>query len=174
VSWQGGGGYGDPLERETAAVVEDVERGLVSKEAARVVYGVVILDGRADEQASRALRDAIRTHRIGRAPAAGAAISGKIVGRIGDALLLVDEAGERRVVTRAGAVLARGHTAWRSGAVGTSGNQLLDAQPILLHADLAVTAYYCPISGTQLSVDFHRKDEKPVDDIVLDVYKITE
>jgi N-methylhydantoinase B len=169
VSWQGGGGYGDPLEREIAAVAADVERGLVSKEAARTVYGVEIVDGEADEQTSEALRRRIRETRLGRAPAMAEPISGMVVRRIGDALLLVDEAGEQRVVTRAGAVLARGHTNWRSRAVGKSGKQLLDAHSILLHADLAVTAYYCPISGTQLSVDFHRKDEKPVDDIILDV-----
>lgn len=39
----GGGGYGDPLERDPAAVVEDVLDGYVSREAARDVYGVEVL-----------------------------------------------------------------------------------------------------------------------------------
>ncbi|MFT4563170.1 MAG: N-methylhydantoinase B [Gammaproteobacteria bacterium] len=38
----GGGGYGDPLERDAERVVVDVERGYVSVEAARLAHGVVI------------------------------------------------------------------------------------------------------------------------------------
>ena len=38
----GGGGYGDPREREPATVLEDVLNGYVSVEAARTIYGVAI------------------------------------------------------------------------------------------------------------------------------------
>lgn len=37
----GGGGYGDPLQRRSEAVVKDVAAGLVSSGAAREQYGVV-------------------------------------------------------------------------------------------------------------------------------------
>jgi N-methylhydantoinase B len=40
VRYPGGGGYGDPLNRERAAVREDLEEGLVSPEAVRRVYGL--------------------------------------------------------------------------------------------------------------------------------------
>ncbi|MGI5272387.1 hydantoinase B/oxoprolinase family protein [Nonomuraea sp. CA-218870] len=40
----GGGGYGDPLDRDPAAVVADVLDGYVSAEAAERVYGVVVED----------------------------------------------------------------------------------------------------------------------------------
>jgi len=40
----GGGGYGDPYERDIGAVVSDVKNGLVSIEGARIDYGVVIAD----------------------------------------------------------------------------------------------------------------------------------
>jgi N-methylhydantoinase B len=36
----GGGGYGDPRERDPRKVVEDVQNGYVSPEAARTIYGV--------------------------------------------------------------------------------------------------------------------------------------
>jgi N-methylhydantoinase B len=42
MSLPGGGGYGDPLERDPAAVAEDVKQGLVSEAAARTEYGVVV------------------------------------------------------------------------------------------------------------------------------------
>jgi N-methylhydantoinase B len=67
VSFQqsGAGGYGDPLERDPARVLEDVLDELVSVEAARRDYGVVVvgddLDRRVDERATRALRESRRT-----------------------------------------------------------------------------------------------------------------
>jgi N-methylhydantoinase B len=61
---QGGGGYGDPLDRDPARVLGDVERLLVSAEWAERVYGVVIgADGRVDEAATAARRDALREER---------------------------------------------------------------------------------------------------------------
>ena len=38
----GGGGYGDPLQREAGSVLRDVRNGLVSIELARDLYGVAI------------------------------------------------------------------------------------------------------------------------------------
>ncbi len=53
----GGGGYGNPLEREPERVFEDVCEGLVSIDAAREFYGVVFdEDGNPDLAATDALR----------------------------------------------------------------------------------------------------------------------
>ncbi|HVB89007.1 MAG TPA: hydantoinase B/oxoprolinase family protein [Beijerinckiaceae bacterium] len=41
----GGGGWGDPLERDPQAVRRDVEEGYVSRQRAHEVYGVVLSDG---------------------------------------------------------------------------------------------------------------------------------
>jgi len=38
-----------------------------------------------------------------------------------------------------------------------------------LHDKLAMTAFYCPVSGTLLAIDFHEKGTMPVDDVVLDL-----
>lgn len=53
-----GGGYGDPLEREPAAVLRDVEDGYVTVEDARTHYGVVVSAGTTavDEDATERLR----------------------------------------------------------------------------------------------------------------------
>lgn len=40
----GGGGYGNPFQRDIQKVVEDVRNGLVSLDGARLDYGVVIAD----------------------------------------------------------------------------------------------------------------------------------
>jgi N-methylhydantoinase B len=54
----GGGGFGDPYQRDPEAVLEDVRNGLVSPEAARRHYGVVIdpATGVIDWQATDAAR----------------------------------------------------------------------------------------------------------------------
>ena len=53
----GGGGYGDPFRRDPRKVAEDVARGLVSVDAARTLYGVVLTgDLEADEPATAQLR----------------------------------------------------------------------------------------------------------------------
>ena len=53
---QGGGGWGDPLERDPALVLRDVRDGIVSRAAAREVYGVVIAsDGRSIDDAATML-----------------------------------------------------------------------------------------------------------------------
>lgn len=56
----GGGGYGDPMTRAPDKVLRDVLDGLVSRDRARSVYGVVITDGTIDTAATAALRAAPR------------------------------------------------------------------------------------------------------------------
>ncbi|MEJ8567856.1 hydantoinase B/oxoprolinase family protein [Elongatibacter sediminis] len=59
----GGGGWGDPFERDPEAVCADVDRGLVSAQGARR-YGVVIADdGSVDAAATGALREKLRRER---------------------------------------------------------------------------------------------------------------
>ena len=52
----GAGGYGDPYERETDAVMNDVRRGFVTVRGAAEDYGVVIANGKIDAEGTKALR----------------------------------------------------------------------------------------------------------------------
>jgi N-methylhydantoinase B len=53
----GGGGYGDPKQRDVVAVLSDVADGYVSRDSARDDFGVVVDDeGRLDEAATAAVR----------------------------------------------------------------------------------------------------------------------
>ena len=57
----GGGGWGDPLDRDPQRVAEDVLDGKVTPEGALAGYGVVVdADGRVDEDRTREERDARR------------------------------------------------------------------------------------------------------------------
>ncbi|HZT18349.1 MAG TPA: hydantoinase B/oxoprolinase family protein [Dongiaceae bacterium] len=57
IGTQGGGGFGDPLERPPALVAEDLRNGFISAATARESYGVVLgPDGAIDESGTAALR----------------------------------------------------------------------------------------------------------------------
>lgn len=66
VRWNGGGGYGDPMQRDAEAVAADVGKGVVSQWTSRAVYGVVIdeatgaIDPGATETARAAMRESRR------------------------------------------------------------------------------------------------------------------
>lgn len=69
LSSPGGGGYGDPLERDLAAVQADLDAGLVSRDVAEAAYGVVVASASSlgdrhrytlDPDASAARRKAMR------------------------------------------------------------------------------------------------------------------
>jgi N-methylhydantoinase B len=69
----GGGGWGDPLERESALVLADIVEGRVSVDRARDDYGVVLAgagtaDVAVDEAATAELRAALRAQRTGPLP----------------------------------------------------------------------------------------------------------
>jgi acetone carboxylase alpha subunit len=63
-----GGGYGDVLQRDPAAVMQDIEDDLISVDTAREIYKVVFDDRTllADEVATHALRAAERQERLRR------------------------------------------------------------------------------------------------------------
>ena len=166
VSWQGGGGYGDPLGRPLDLVEDDLRAGLISQEQARENYGVVSVGLSIDSGASEKLRHEMRSERLGREAVSSIPEQGS-ERALGPALNIVDGQDGPEVRTLAGAVLSVGHTRWRSGAVAKAIDP--SSHGITLHDDLAMTVYYCPLSGVQLAVDYHRKDQDPVDDIDLDL-----
>jgi N-methylhydantoinase B/oxoprolinase/acetone carboxylase alpha subunit len=61
----GGGGYGDPIERDPASVMNDLENGVISPRVARDVYRVVYNEEKliVDEEGTKASRDQEREDR---------------------------------------------------------------------------------------------------------------
>lgn len=145
-SFQGGGGFGDPLEREPHRVADDVRGGYVSEAAAGDLYGVVLgADGEADIDATAARRDEIRAGRVAGADAAatrpvpdGATWLTPDIYRSGD-----------EVRTVAGALLG-GPSDWVSGTVRRVVDPASHGAYIRLHDELELREYLCPISGRLL------------------------
>jgi N-methylhydantoinase B len=142
----------------------------VSAEAAEVVYGVVCRNG-LDLAATETRRTAMRSERIGRAFVhdPDKMFHGTPTMALSDSLFLAHDRRGWHVITKAGYILCTGSTRWRAGALAKTATELPAEYTIRLHDDLAATTYYCPASGTLLSVDFHRRDEQPPDDVVIDL-----
>ena len=64
LRWNGGGGVGDPLNRPVAKVERDIASGLVSREAAYALYGVVSDENGIDLAATETRRKQLRTERL--------------------------------------------------------------------------------------------------------------
>jgi N-methylhydantoinase B len=164
VSWQGGGGYGDPLARPTELVEQDLLAGLLSVDKAAALYGVVADGITADVTATGQLRREMRAERVGRDVIAE--VPTDAPGRaLGPGLRVSEGPSGPEVRSIAGALLSRGHTRWRDGAIARTVDP--SAHGITLHAELTMTAFYCPVSGLQLAVDYHRVGHPPVHDLDL-------
>ncbi|MBH0121928.1 hydantoinase B/oxoprolinase family protein [Rhodococcus sp. CX] len=175
VTWQGGGGLGDPLDRDPADVLADVRYGVVGAVAALETYGVVLTDDGVDETATAAARRGIRAARLGVDPAtltdpAPVTDDPTIDGvKLADRLVAVRDAdGQWEVRTLDGAVLSHGSTRWREGAHRFA-MTLPPAVGDELHSDLAITGWACPRTGALLAVDVHLRSEDPFHDLDLDV-----
>jgi N-methylhydantoinase B len=59
----GGGGFGDPLERDPARVAADLAEGYVTPEAAETIYGIALADGAIDPEATARRRAALAASR---------------------------------------------------------------------------------------------------------------
>jgi N-methylhydantoinase B len=128
----------------------------------------VLREGAVDPEATERRRLAIRRQRIGREPQLGAPVdAGQCVAGIGPDLLIRRNGAALEVVSRHGAVLAVNSTRWRANAVSVTHTGAAPGMPIALHEHLAVTAQYCPRSGTLLAVDVHERGQSPVDDVEL-------
>jgi hypothetical protein len=127
----------------------------------------------ADHAATERQRETIRKARVGNFDTDPAKRSAaRPIASLSDGLFVAQDERGTHVVSRAGYILSTGDTAWRKGAKSVTHDKLPARYRIDLHEDLRCTVHYCPASGTQLAVDFHRKDQPPADDLLLDLNSI--
>jgi N-methylhydantoinase B len=167
----GGGGFGDPLRRGPELVSSDVHRGLVSDFVARSVYGVVILDGAVDGEATAQARAATRRQRLAEArPAVESSASaplvsvagGELLHPIADTVEAVRVNGEELIrcsvcSTRLGGY----HEDYKRGTVmrERAFTDLSALNEVAPKTDLVAREFYCPGCGTSLALDIQRTGE---------------
>jgi N-methylhydantoinase B len=163
VRFMGGGGYGDPIDRDPALVADDVARGLVSERAAREIYGVVV----GDEAATRTRRREIRAERLDR-PANGPDERARVEPTrmpISEYLQRT-EAGETEC-TWCGEMVAPAGADWKDHAVSrrvpverTGPLRTASGEFLLIEA-------YCPMCGTLLDADLAADEDEPLHDRII-------
>jgi N-methylhydantoinase B len=176
----GGGGYGDPLERDPAAVLDDAERMLVSTEWAERIYGVTIRDGAVDEAATKGRRDAVRDERRAAATAPSTPDMGHDAGlwdaegegvRLGEALFY-DLSGDEPVYrTRCGYVLGPATHPWQELVpVGRFPVQRIGPEVNPHHLNdgrFELREFYCPATFTLLGIEIARPSDPLLHDAAL-------
>jgi N-methylhydantoinase B len=158
-TWQGGGGYGDPLDRKVEAVARDVEEGVVTEERARQIYGL------------GADREAIRRARLERAEtparAAGRA-RGEPVERVGLSLVLARN-GSLQLECACGHVFCGAGENWKDYAAWRRLDDDELPPGMRVHDDLELVQFLCPECGRQHAVDVKERAAPPLQDFRLDL-----
>jgi N-methylhydantoinase B len=169
----GGGGFGDPLRREPEAVLRDVAENLISPALARSVYGIAIVAGGVDADATATARERIRAERLASArPIDGAERIGEVAG--GELLHPVTDTVEA-VATAAGAVLRCGQCGEGLGDLGADFKRAahLRELPITEQGELnshglvdeiVLRQFVCPGCGTALVMDVQLAVEPILDE----------
>lgn len=170
----GGGGYGDPIDRNPAHVLRDVEASLVSMEWANRMYGVVVWNGAIDRAATEARRDAIRAERsaasgysaTGEVPSAWNADADGVL--LGEALYYDIDGPEPRYRCRCGHVLGTTEVSFKQ----LSAMARFPVQHVGPEVDpyrvgdgrFEAREFYCPGCWTLFNVEIARPDDPIIDD----------
>jgi N-methylhydantoinase B len=167
----GGGGYGDPLTREVAAIERDMRIGLCSAGEAERLYGLKLAaNGSADRLATDTERQRRRAQRIARgvrfgaAPAPRKAAGAATLFRLGEALSVRSIDGAPTVVCdTCDAVL--GVATENPRRLGLMIEEPMTAAAAVNaevpHPPVVVREYCCPGCGTLYATDVQRPHEDP-------------
>ncbi len=169
IRFMGGGGYGDPIDRDPAAVAHDVELGLVSPEAAHDIYGVVVNHEEqysVDADATAKRRLAVRSERLGRPPAVVAAERAAVAptGRRLGEYLQVTASGATQC-TWCGSEVSPPDQHWKDCAV-LQRWPVSRAGPLRTGEGFVLIEACCPSCGTLLDTDLALGDDPPLYDRV--------
>jgi N-methylhydantoinase B len=163
-TWQGGGGYGDPLDAEPDGVAADVASGVITAHHAATVYGVVLDgDGAPDAERTRSAREQARAaHRGDGSVPRTVPDDAPRIAQLNPYLALARTGSGVVHVCACGADLGAGDRnpkdACAAAPVAPS-----DLAPVMaLHEELTMTRYACPGCGRTHAVEVRREQDVPL------------
>jgi N-methylhydantoinase B len=167
---EGGGGYGDPLDRDPSSVLQDVALNIVTAEAARDAYGVVIDEGsrQVDREATDRQRRALRESRLGtpvELPPSHAQAVAPSRYRINEYLQLTPDGSDVQC-TICGTALCGAQGRWRDHVAQRMSPATLDGPPRSISSDYVLREFFCPACATCLEVQVTRFDEEAMHDTI--------
>lgn len=157
-----GGGFGDPLDRDVAALEGDLDQDRLDAAIAKAVYGAVFdAAGKIDEAATQERREAIRRDRLAQSQPARSPQNGDVI-LINEEISItspfypgVVQIGGRAVAASSGAVLAHAPGNWLDGC------PTLDTRLDGRAGDLVLRAHLDPLTGRTLFADIVFAEEGP-------------
>ena len=167
-TWQGGGGYGDPLQRAPEAVAADVAAGYISARRALDVYGVVPGE---DTGKTGSRRKRMRQHRLANAhppsrTSGNHRDTGAPLSRFGAGLILAHtKTEELQFECECGHIFCSANDNWKDHAAHHSLESDELPAGIRLHETMELVGYLCPACGRQHSLDVKQKDAAPLHDL---------
>jgi N-methylhydantoinase B len=176
LSWTAASGYGDPLERDPARVVSDIEEVFMTADWARQRCGVCLTDaGELDGEATMKLRQEIRVKRL---EGAEESREGRVIIdpandeiAVSEGLVVVPGADAyacRKCRTR----IADAGSNYKSGClkkvtpVEAVGISPVDPK-LFIDDDIVYKEYFCPGCGLHLQGDFSKSENEDIRDIHL-------
>jgi N-methylhydantoinase B len=171
LSWAGAGGYGDPLERDPARVVLDIQRRNVTSAWAYEAYGVVLnIQGQVDLQATETRRTKLRKARIRKAAKRDRQrVDAARARRIAEGLLLADGliacSKCNREICRA-TDNYKSHCVMTERPVSATNPYVLDPK-IYVDDKMVFRSYACPSCGLLIQIEIARPTDPPLWDIEL-------
>ena len=153
VRWTGGGGFGDPFDRDPEDIEQDLEDLAITAEAAKQIYGAIIDDnGQVDVEATAAERARIRKARVnGGAPAPR---SGEMQYRISTTLdVREDASGRYWACHKCEADLGALNSNYKAQCIQDSSpfnvaNPLIGDPALYIDDAVEFRQFYCPGCGT--------------------------
>ena len=171
TSWQGGGGLGDPLDRDPKLVAADCRIGHFTQDTAWRIFGVVLLpEGRVDDRATASARERLRRERSAGAEPPRVLQQGKADGegkRIAGRLCFAQHRARTFYACVCGQLLAPRAGNWRDGARRKMLAAEATGKYLRLHPELELRQYLCPGCDGLLSVDVAEKSAAEIQDIEL-------
>jgi N-methylhydantoinase B len=163
-TWQGGGGYGDPLERDPELVRLDVSTGAVSSKCCESIYGIVLkgFPQEVDLDLTAALRERMKSERLANASRPSRISRLDSCQRLlpmGEHLQLVSVDNRLAVRCQCGCDLGDASLNWKEQAAMLQLGPDAAGPRRSLHENLEMLAFLCPSCGILLSVEIKKKDE---------------
>lgn len=164
----GGGGYGDPLDRDPELVLEDLKLRIVTAGHAMATYGVVIDEEqrKLDVEATRRQRSQMREQRLGKKPAVDERQDvARTPSRINEYLQVTDQ-GAQVQCTWCGEKICEVDARWKDAVFTHTSPVILMGPPKQDSSDYVLREFFCPSCATALDVEVVRPEDPPLYDVI--------
>ncbi len=171
MSWAGAGGYGDPLERDPARVLLDLQRRNITADWAAEAYGVIVnTEGQVDLEGTDKQRAKLRKARIRKAPKRERRkIEAARAHRVAEGLLLADGVLACSKCEKEICVASENyklHCAVTERPVKATNPNVLDPKTYV-DDKMVFRGYACPSCGLLLQTEIARPTDLPLWDVQL-------